>query len=157
MKANETKTASTASTTKKTARTARVAACGLALALALAAAAIAPATALANDGYGYQPAQAAQAAHYEGQKVTIGEDWAQPVYAEWHQGDSGQWWATFLTYNGATIYAQPAPAGCGWSFHAYDKDGNFQTVFRCEESAAHGLFGKEGVSSHWQDDNGTWY
>lgn len=162
------KTTKTTKTSAKRTKTLRVAACATALALALAAAAVAPATALANDGLnpadqiGYQPvaAQASSARvaqHYEGQQVTVGDDWGQPVYAEWHRGDSGAWWATFLTYNGTKVYAQPAQAGCGWSFHAYDKYGDFTTIYRCEESSDHGLYGPKGVSSHWQDDNGNWY
>nr|AHF24851.1 hypothetical protein [uncultured bacterium Contig1491] len=166
MKTAKTKTSKTAkayeaetSKTTKTNRGVKATACAAALALALAFAAIAPATALANDGFenSYQATATAQTAHYEGQKITIGDDWNQPVYAEWHQGDSGKWWATFLTYNYATVYAEPAPAGCGWAFHAYDADGNFKTIYRCEESSTHGLYGPEGVSSHWQDNDGNWY
>ncbi len=132
-------------------------ACAIALAAALGGAAIlsAPTTALANDGS--YSATSASTSHYEGEKVTIGEDWGQPVYAEWHKGASGKWWATFWTYNYTKVWAEPAPAGCGWAFHVYDKNGKFINVYRCEESSDHGLVGKEGVSSHWQDDNGVWY
>ena len=151
------KTNEITSTTKSTSL--KACACAIALTAALAAGAAmaaTPATALANDGMPAYPA-ITQAGHYEGQQVTIGEDWSQPVYAEWHQDAAGQWWATFLTYNGATIYAQPAPAGCGWSFQAIGPDDTFHMVYRCEESATHGLYGKDGASSHWQDDLGNWY
>ncbi|MBP3892934.1 MAG: hypothetical protein J6D34_02715, partial [Atopobiaceae bacterium] len=75
----------------------------------------------------------------------------------WHRGDSGRWWATFWTYNWTKVYACKAPAGCGWCFYTYDRDGNFVQIWRCEESSNYGLYGPEGVSSHWQDDYGRWY
>ena len=114
-----------------------------------------PRAALANDGS--ESATVARGSHYEGEPVTIGVDWGQPVYAEWHKGDSGKWWATFWTYNYTKVWAEPAPAGCGWAFHVYDKNGDFVNVYRCEESSEYGLVGKDGVSSHWQDENGIWY
>ena len=154
MKTNET-TISTKGTNLK------ACACAIALAAALAAGAAAmaatPATALANDGMELYPYASQYGPHYEGQDVTIGEDWEQPVYAEWHQDRAGEWWATFLTYNGTTVYARPEVAGCGWSFHAVGADGAWHAVYRCEESSVHGLYGKDGVSSHWQDDDGNWY
>ena len=134
----------------------------VAIAAALAAPvsmALAPASALANDGYAPRAAAtAAKAAHYEGEKGTIGDDWGQPVYAEWHKGASGKWWATFWTYNYTKVWAEPVPAGCGWSFHVYDKDGNFINVYRCEESSTYGLYGPQGVSSHWSNNDATqWF
>ncbi|MBR3159728.1 MAG: hypothetical protein IKF14_11610 [Atopobiaceae bacterium] len=133
------------------------AACAFALVAALGGAVIVstPRAALANDGS--EAAAVACDSHYEGERVTIGEDWGQPVYAEWHKGDSGKWWATFWTYNYTKVWAEPAPAGCGWAFHVYDKNGDFVNVYRCEESSEYGLVGKDGVSSHWQDENGVWY
>ena len=133
------------------------AACAFALVAALGGAVIVstPRAALANDGS--EAATVARDSHYEGERVTIGEDWGQPVYAEWHKGDSGTWWATFWTYNYTKVWAEPAPAGCGWAFHVYDKNGDFVNVYRCEESSEYGLVGKDGVSSHWQDENGVWY
>ncbi len=133
------------------------AACAIALACALGATAT---PALANDGT--EQAQGTwalqqSADHYEGEKVTIGDDWGQPVYAEWHRGSSGKWWATFWTYNWTKVYAEPAPAGCGWAFHVYDQNGNFVNVYRAEESSTHGEVGPQGISSHWQADDGTWY
>jgi len=143
----------------------------LTLGLSGVASMLTPTTAYANDGlnprdsitYTQTATQNTQtttqkAAHYEGQKVTIGEDWGQPVWAEWHRGDSGKWWAMFWTYNNTKVYAEPAAAGCGWSFHAYDKDGNFVTIYRCEESSTHGLYGSQGVSSHWTNADGSmWF
>ena len=132
-------------------------ACAFALVAALGGAVVAatPATAFAQDGI---PASAvSNDSHYEGEPVTIGEDWGQPVYAQWHRGDSGRWWATFWTYNGTKVWAEPAPAGCGWAFHVYDRNGDFVNVYRCEESADYGLVGGAGASSHWQDDAGIWY
>lgn len=135
---------------------------GLACALAVTGILVAgsPRPALANDGSEQAQGTLAQqqsADHYEGEKVTIGDDWGQPVYAEWHKGSSGKWWATFWTYNWTKVWAEPAPAGCGWAFHVYDKDGNFVCVYRCEESSTHGEYGPQGVSSHWQANDGTWY
>ena len=126
---------------------------------------VAPTTAYANDGseaYGLtqQEFKASKAAesHYEGEAVTIGSDWGHPIYAEWHRGDSGKWWATFWTYNYTKVYAEPSDAGCGWSFHAFDKDGNFVTIYRCEESINHGIKGPQGISSHWSNAKGTlWF
>ena len=153
-------------TTTKSFRTKTVAA---AIALAIAGAGVlgiaAPTSALANDGseaYGLtqQEFQARQAneSHYEGEKVTIGDDWGTPVYAEWHRGASGKWWATFYTYNYTKVYSEPTVAGCGWAFHAYDADGNFVTIYRCEESSTHGLYGPQGVSSHWSNADGSmWF
>ena len=143
--------------------TARIASTALALALAASAglAAVAPATALANDGMPARTqaqAQAPRASHWEGEPVTVGDDWGQPVYAEWHRGASGRWWATFWTYNYTKVYAEPAPAGCGWAFHAYDSKGDFVTIYRCEESSTHGIYGPQGVSSHWcSADGSAWF
>ena len=139
-----------------------------AAATALVAATVlaAPVAALANDGMGYhsyldthaQQQSTYKAPHYEGEAVTIGDDWGVPVYAEWHQGASGRWWATFWTYNYTYVYAAPAQAGCGWTFHCYDPQGNFVQIVRCEESATHGQVGPQGVSSHWQELDGTrWF
>ena len=132
-------------------------ACAVALAATLGAAALAT-PALANDGteqaMGYADAGAP---HYEGERVTIGDDWGQPVYAEWHRGDSGRWWAMFWTYNYTRVYAEPAAAGCGWAFHAYGRDGSWVTLYRTEESSSYGQVGPQGVSSHWQDGDGNWY
>lgn len=123
-----------------------------------AALAATPATALAASPYEVPWAETAPNAHYEGEKVTVGDDWGQPVYAEWHRGDSGRWWATFWTYNYSKVYAAKAPAGCGWVFYTYDRYGNFVQVIRCEESAQYGIYGPEGVSSHWQGlYDGQWY
>ena len=128
----------------------------VALAAALGTAAVAT-PAFANDGYGQPAAANAYASHYEGEKVTVGDNWGQPVYAEWHRGDSGRWWATFWTYNYTKAYAEPAAAGSGWAFHVYDANGNWVTVYRCKESSDHGQVGPQGVSSHWQDNDGNWY
>ena len=134
-------------------------ACAIAIAAALGGAVVAtaPRAAYASDGMRPPLAAPSQSSHYEGEPVTIGEDWEQPVYAEWHQGASGKWWATFYTYNHTKVWAEPAIAGCGWSFHVYDKNGNFVNVFRCEESSNYNAYGKEGISSHWQDENNVWY
>lgn len=122
--------------------------------------AAAPTTALANDGLNPRDSVTYKAveSHHEGDKVTIGDDWGTPVYAEWHRGASGKWWAMFYTYNYTKVYAEPTAAGCGWAFHAYDKDGNFVTIYRCEESSTHGLYGPQGVSSHWSNaDASMWF
>ena len=137
----------------------------LALAAALVAALAGPAalfaaptTAQALTPNDVTLATSASNAHYEGEKVTIGEDWGKPVYAEWHRGDSGKWWATFWTYNGTYVYATPAPAGCGWVFYCYDSNGDFIQIIRCEESSNYNLVGKQGVSSHWQElDGQRWF
>lgn len=136
----------------------RIVASAVAAACILSMAATAmPTTALANDGLSSPPHAKVSASHYEGEAVTIGTDWGQPVYAEWHRGASGKWWATFWTYNYTKVYAEPADAGCGWAFHVYDRNGNFVNVYRSEESSTHGQTGPQGVSSHWQDNNGNWY
>ena len=135
-----------------------VASIAIAAAIAGPAALIAtPATAHAITPYDVTLAETAPNAHFEGQKVTIGEDWGQPVWAEWHRGDSGRWWATFWTYNYNKVYAAKAPAGCGWVFYTYDNEGDFVQIFRCEESSNYNVVGREGVSSHWQDEYGRWY
>lgn len=122
---------------------------------------VAPTTAYANDGLAANASYAAaakKAAHYEGEAVTINTNYNQPVYAEWHRGSSGKWWAMFWTNNGTKIYAEPAASGSGWVFHAYDKKGNFVNVVRCEESSTHGLYGPKGVSSHWRSADGSiWF
>ena len=134
-------------------------AASIALAAAIAApVALAPATtAQAMTPYDVTYAETNPRAHYEGEKVTIGDTWGQPVYAEWHRGASGRWWATFWTYNYTKVWATPAPAGSGWAFFVYDAHGDFVPVYRCEESSNYGVYGPEGVSSHWQDNNGHWY
>ena len=129
------------------------------LATAIAApAAVAPTTAQALTPNEVVWGQTDPRAHWEGEKVTVTDQWGNPVYAEWHRGSSGHWWATFYTYNYTKVYAEPAPAGCGWAFHAYDAKGDFVTVYRCEESSTHGAYGPQGVSSHWcSADGGTWF
>ena len=137
----------------------------IALAAALAAALAgpaallaAPATAHALTPQDVALATSAPSAHHEGEQVTIGECWGTPVYAEWHRGASGKWWATFWTYNGTYVYATPAPAGCGWCFYCYDADGAFTQIVRCEESSSYNVVGKQGVSSHWQElDGQRWF
>ena len=144
----------------KTNTTIKSLAASIALAAAIAAPvalAATPATAHAVTPYDVSYATTDPRAHYEGEQVTIGDDWGQPVYAEWHRGDSGRWWATFWTYNWAKVYACKAPAGCGWNFYTYDRNGNFVQIWRCEESSNYGVYGREGVSSHWQDEYGRWY
>ena len=141
-----------------------------AAATALVAATVlaAPVSALANDGMpsGYATcpqcgstfSATQRAEHYGGEPVTVGDDWGTPVYAEWHRGASGKWWATFWTYNYTYVYAEPTAAGCGWAFHCYDPQGNFVQIVRCEESSTHGQVGPQGVSSHWQELDGTrWF
>ncbi|MDO4404626.1 MAG: hypothetical protein Q4C09_06280 [Atopobiaceae bacterium] len=145
---------------KNTNITAKTLAASLAIAAALAGpvAMAAPAVAYGITPYDVPWAETAPNAHYEGEKVVIGDDWGQPVYAEWHRGDSGRWWATFWTYNWNYVYAAKAPAGSGWVFYTYDPNGNFVQIVRCEESSTYGVYGKEGVSSHWQGlDDGRWY
>ena len=135
-------------------------------AITVTAALVAPMTAYASEGAAAgrcnahgRPAQSQrQAAHREGDPVVVGEDWGTPVYAEWHRGDSGRWWATFWTHNWTRVYAAPAPAGCGWTFHCYDEGGDWVQVVRCEESSAHGEVGPQGVPSHWQELGGSrWF
>ena len=175
-------TANATTATTKTARPRRglrAACCGIALAVATAGALVCatPSAAYANDGFedGYRAGAAAasadggyaagfeagveQASHYEGEPVTIWPGGSGSVYAEWHRGDSGQWWATFWTYNWTKVYAKPAPAGCGWTFHCYDADGNWVQVVRSEsESSAFGQYGPAGTSSHWQElDGSRWF
>ena len=144
-----------------TMKTAKTIIASLALAATLAAPvamAAAPATAHALTPNDCALATSYANAHYEGEKVTIGDDWGQPVYAEWHRGSSGKWWATFWTYNYTKVYATPAPAGCGWVFYCYDANGNFTQIIRCEESSTYGQVGPQGVSSHWQELNGSrWF
>lgn len=91
--------------------------------------------------------------HYEGEPVTIYGS----VYAEWHMAD-GEWYATFTTYNGTQIFAQPAEAGGGWVFNALYNGQTIQVIYSDQESSETGEYGPAGVSSHWQAlDGGAWY
>lgn len=92
--------------------------------------------------------------HYEGESVTIYGS----VYAEWHQV-SGQWFATFITYNNTQIFAQPANAGGGWVFYAYRNGKQVQVIYSDQESSVSGEYGPAGVSSHWCNINNyhDWY
>ena len=92
--------------------------------------------------------------HYEGEPVTIYDS----VYAEWHKSNDGQWYATFITYNGTQIFSQTAPAGGGWVFYALDGGSMVQVIYSDMESSEVGEVGPGGVSSHWQSlDGGAWY
>ena len=91
--------------------------------------------------------------HYEGENVTIFGS----IYAEWHQAN-GQWYATFVTYNGTQIFAEPAPAGGGWKFNAIVNGKPVLVFYSEQESSSIGQYGPAGVSSHWLGEDGkTWY
>ncbi len=93
------------------------------------------------------------AEHYEGEPVTIFDS----IYAEWHQMNDGAWYATFITYNDTQIFAQPTPAGSGWTFTAFADGTTYQVVYS-EESSDVGETGPAGVSSHWKELNGDrWF
>ena len=92
--------------------------------------------------------------HYEGESVTIYDS----IYAEWHKANDGQWYATFVTYNGTQIFAKRAPAGGEWAFWAIDGGGMVQVIYADIESSEQGEYGPAGVSSHWQSlDGSKWY
>ena len=119
-----------------------------------------PQNALANDGYDSSAPVVNKSSHYEGESVTIWPDSIQPVYAEWHQDDNGNWWATFWTYNYTKVYAKPAPAGCGWVFYAEESDGSFTQIIRNEMESTEddGRLGPNGIASHWRSLEGDrWY
>lgn len=91
--------------------------------------------------------------HYEGEPVTIFNS----IYAEWHQVD-GKWYATFVTYNGTQIFAQPGTAGGGWIFNAIVNGKPIQVFYSDVESSVEGKVGPGGVSSHWVTEDGkSWY
>lgn len=92
--------------------------------------------------------------HYEGEPVTIYSS----IYAEWHKANDGQWYATFITYNGTQIFAKRAPAGGEWAFWALDGGSMVQVIYADGESSEQGQYGPAGVSSHWQSlDGNKWY
>ncbi|MBQ6491574.1 MAG: hypothetical protein IJI88_04815 [Atopobiaceae bacterium] len=102
---------------------------------------------------GQQSGQGTSGGHYEGEDVTIFGS----IYAEWHQAN-GEWYATFVTYNGTQIFAQPAPAGGGWKFNANVNGTSGQVFYSDKESSTEGKVGPAGVSSHWVSEDGkTWY
>lgn len=97
--------------------------------------------------------------HYEGQEVTIYAEYGDPVYAEWHRGGSGRWWATFYTDNGTKMFARMDSTNAYWQFFAAVDDDMPQAIRFNGESTQFGQYGPEGLPSHWRDlyDENVWY
>ena len=136
-------------TNAKNARTARkplVAGLAVALAVAGALALGAPRPAMANDGSA-PCACAQQAAHFEGEKVTIQPGAGGPVYATWHQVPNGRWSAVFWTNNWTRVNAYPEAGG--WSFWVNDGGESVEVTRTPTEGPA-----PQGSPSHWQESFG---